>query len=445
MNRWSIANCIVFLVAATTIHAINLTGTVTGSSGNNVRGAIVSLVNNDLKDTTDRNGRFTLFDGVVDIVPRDIIPSVKAFTMEKSIVQFNMPQQTPVIIDLFDMQGNLLRPILNQTLPAGKYRYDIATDPLATRMIAVRVQAGQQGTIFRYLPMSNGYTAGSFRNRTTAGGISGLAKISSSVDSLLVEADGYESKTIILDTLFGEVNVTLDSVIPDLANFSFFVTSLKALRELSGSNNGFGGDLRFGHTGPGAGLRGADSICECIAERSLPGSKVKQWRAFLSITADENGQQVDAVDRIGNGPWYDRLGRLLAPDLDDLINARPQNGDPAIRNDLPNEDGVPNHQPDPNLPAVDNHHFLTGSDTEGRLYGDTFTCEDWTSTERSAGRPRIGFSWPASRRENWISGQTEGGCGAGVNLAQNGGSDPNNPIVGSGGGYGGFYCFALNP
>ena len=100
---------------------------------------------------------------------------------------------------------------------------------------------------------------------------------------------------------------------------------------------------------------------------------------------------------------------------------------------------------DPAMPAVDNHHFLTGSDTMGRLYGPNATCAGWTSTERTAGRPRIGFSWPAGGRMHWISGQDEGGCGAGVNLAQTGGSDPSNPIVGSGGGYGGFYCFAMSP
>mgnify|MGYP003541606380 CR=1 FL=1 len=34
-----------------------------------------------------------------------------------------------------------------------------------------------------------------------------------------------------------------------LAKFSFFVTSLKAIQELSKSTNGFGGDLRFGVVG----------------------------------------------------------------------------------------------------------------------------------------------------------------------------------------------------
>src|SRR5690242_11683854 len=51
-----------------------------------------------------------------------------------------------------------------------------------------------------------------------------------------------------------------------LDKFSFFVTSLAAMQALSGSQAGFGGDLRYGETGPGAGLRGADKICAAIAE-----------------------------------------------------------------------------------------------------------------------------------------------------------------------------------
>jgi hypothetical protein len=316
----------------------------------------------------------------------------------------------------------------------------------------------------------------------------------------------------------------------ELPLFSFFVTSLKALQELSGSQAGFGGDLRYGETGPGAGLRGADKICSTIAERSLPGAGAKEWRAFLSATTDENGKQVDAIDRVGEGPWYDRLGRLVAPAKQDLIGFRPAHGDSAIVNDLPNEDGVPNHQPDPTSAAVDNHDTLTGSNTEGRLYSPTATCLDWTTSEGSAGgRPRVGHSLPSSasggfpfptadggfpfpfprrdgglpfglmRRDggptfgfmspngappsgfppgfptgeggtftfppgfalgeagiaglvganfdygHWISSLDEAGCGAGVSIIEMGAPNPANPTVGSGGGYGGFYCFALSP
>ncbi|MCP4600398.1 MAG: hypothetical protein GY847_07685 [Proteobacteria bacterium] len=227
------------------------------------------------------------------------------------------------------------------------------------------------------------------------------------------------------------------------------MTSLAALRELSESQDGFGGDFRFGETGPGAGLRGADKICATIAEKSMPGSSAKQWRAFLSVTADETGNQVNAADRIGQGPWYDRMGRLLAPTLTDLLKNRPEGGDSAIKNDLPNENGIPNHRPDPTKPEVDNHHMLTGCNTSGQLSGPKATCNDWTTAvgSTSNGQPMCGLAWPRrlgeDRGSNWISGLSASGCAAGVGTE--GRPPPGSNTVGAGGGYGGFYCFALTP
>jgi hypothetical protein len=308
----------------------------------------------------------------------------------------------------------------------------------------------------------------------------------------------------------------LDSGTPDEGNpdptehFSFFVTSLKALQELSGNESGFGGDLRFGETGPGAGLRGADKICATIAERSLPGAGQKPWRAFLSAAAGEDGKPVNAIDRIGQGPWYDRLGRLLAANKTDLANTRPLNGNLIIQNDFPNEDGVPNHRPDPSQPAVDNHDMLTGSSATGLFYSATSTCLDWTAASGDKaleGRPRVGHSWPRTGAggggggfptdggmgpprdggmgggggprdggmggggggprdggggpggprgdggmgggmgdmNNWMSSLDESGCAPGVNLVEMGGPIESSNTVGSGGGYGGIYCFSLVP
>jgi hypothetical protein len=182
---------------------------------------------------------------------------------------------------------------------------------------------------------------------------------------------------------------------------------------------------------------------------SMPGSKVKVWRAFLSVTADASGKQVNAIDRIGTGPWYDRLGRLFGSTLADLKLQRP-NAEVAIKNDFPNEDGVPNHQPDPTKAAVDNHDLLTGTNDQGKLYSATATCLDWTNAvgnPQVSGKPRVGHSWPrgstTSAMNNWMSALDEGGCAPGINLVETGG--PNGVTVGCGGGYGGFYCFALNP
>ncbi len=290
-----------------------------------------------------------------------------------------------------------------------------------------------------------------------------------------------------------------DPVVPEGDRFSFFVTSYKVLQELSGTSNGFGGDLRFGETGPGAGLRGADKICATIAEKSKPGAGQKPWRAFLSAVADENGNQVDAIDRIGNGPWYDRLGRVFALAKADLLADRPTTADEAIKIDFPNEEGVPNHRPDPSVPEVDNHDMLTGSSTTGTLYAKTATCLDWTGAAgnlATEGKPRVGHSWtrsgagpgggfpgggppgggrPGGGRpgggfpdggfpdgglpdgggpggsidvgsiDNWMSSLTESGCAPGANLVEQGGPQANAVTVGSGGGYGGFYCFSLTP
>jgi hypothetical protein len=252
------------------------------------------------------------------------------------------------------------------------------------------------------------------------------------------------------------------------SKFSFFVTSQVAIVAVSKSDMGFGGDLTFGETGAGAGLRGADKICAAIAERGMPGAGSKPWRAFLSATDDGTGKQVDAVDRVGEGPWYDRKGRLFAARKADLVTTRPTGADPQIINDFPNEDGVPNHAPDGSK-QVDNHDVLTGTGENGKLFSATATCKDWTSSDgATGGKPRVGHSWPRSGptggfpgaggggggggslggigdTNNWMSALDEAGCGKGFNIVEMGPPNASNPTVGSGGGYGAIYCFSLTP
>jgi hypothetical protein len=262
---------------------------------------------------------------------------------------------------------------------------------------------------------------------------------------------------------------------PIADRFSFFLTSYSALHQLSGSPLGFGGDLRYGEAD---GLSGADKICREIAELSAPGAGQRTWRAFLSATHGPDGQPVHAIERIGRGPWYDRLGRLVAADVESLVSTRPIGADSAIIDDLPNELGVPNHAPDGTM-QYDNHDVLTGTGADGHLYKPdwSFTCRDWTSSQPMHGRPRVGHSWPRSGTpepgqhppiagsfamkprddeteqmtapddstevlDNWMSALDEAGCAPGATLFEQGPPRLENPTVGSGGGYGGFYCFA---
>jgi len=208
------------------------------------------------------------------------------------------------------------------------------------------------------------------------------------------------------------------------AHFSFFVTSLEAIRRESKNQNGYGGNL--------GGLAGADAICTRIAEAALPGSGAKGWKAFLSTST------VNAIERIGMGPWYDRNDKLVASNTAGLLQERPA-GTSTV-NDLPNELGLPNRA-GTGTGMDDNHDTITGSNTQGKWDGGA-TCSDWTSATGSEG-PRVGHSWPAQSGKSWIQAHTAPGCEPSVALTQTGAGSGNG--IGNGGGYGGFYCFALKP
>ncbi len=224
--------------------------------------------------------------------------------------------------------------------------------------------------------------------------------------------------------------------------FSFFAISYKAIQAKAGSAQGFGGDLRYG---TGDGLAGADKICTEVAEGSMAGNG-KTWKAYLSTST------VNAIDRVGEGPWYDRVGRLVTASKAGLLFTRPQGADSTIANDLPNEDGVPNHAPDGT--QVDNHDTLTGTNHLGTVFGSTAHCSNWTSsTASTSAKPRVGHTWPRGNTSassntagmaHWASALDESGCGKGVNLIETG-APGNDGTVGSGGGYGGWYCFATSP
>ena len=367
MFRMTLISLIFGMVFPLSAQLINVSGTVTNrTSGKPVVGAVITLHRHNLSAETDAQGVFSL-SGIFVVDPSPILPNIEKISFNSRVVILNLTKSSPVKIELFNMRGNLLGKVVDQPASAGVYRFDVMSHPMAAKMMIVRVAIGKHSSSFRCLSLSKGSRTVASSGAVSSGG-GRLAKTKEAIDTLVVGAPNYHNNIVpIASYEETSVNVTLDSNTTGLDKFSFFVTSLKALQDLSGSDSGFGGDLRFGKTGPGAGLLGADSICQCIAERSMPGSKVKKWRAFLSVHKGPDGNPVHARDRIGQGPWYDRVGRLIANDLNDLLKSRP-NADPEIKNDLPNEDGIPNHQPDPAKPAVDNHLTVTGSDYIGMLY-----------------------------------------------------------------------------
>jgi hypothetical protein len=83
------------------------------------------------------------------------------------------------------------------------------------------------------------------------------------------------------------------------ADMSFFVTSV--------APEGKGGNL--------GGLAGADAYCQSLAQAVGAGNKT--WRAYLSTNALAT-PPVAARERIGNGPWYNAKGAIIAFNVADL-------------------------------------------------------------------------------------------------------------------------------
>jgi hypothetical protein len=187
---------------------------------------------------------------------------------------------------------------------------------------------------------------------------------------------------------------------------TFFVTS---------DGPGNGGDL--------GGLAGADALCQSLAASAGRGDAT--WRAYLSQAASGGMRAVHARDRIGDGPWHNAKGEIIAANVADLhedrnnvrgYTALNENGEEVAGRGAP----------------VNRHDILTGSDSAGRLAGDaaTATCNNWTSssddhTARLGHHDRLG-----GPNASWNSVHTSRGCSQ-------------QALVGTGGD-GLLYCFAAD-
>ncbi len=184
---------------------------------------------------------------------------------------------------------------------------------------------------------------------------------------------------------------------------SFFVTSV---------GSGEGGNL--------GGLEGADAHCQSLAAAVGAGDRV--WRAYLSTIDLGGGEGGDARDRIGEGPWFNAEGVLIAANLDDLHTegANNINKETALT-----EAGaiVPGRGDSPNQ-----HDILTGTLQDGTAANAT--CINWTSS---------------SNDQSTIVGHTDlQGNPSGINFwnySHGTRGCSQEALVGTGGaGY--FYCFA---
>ena len=180
-------------------------------------------------------------------------------------------------------------------------------------------------------------------------------------------------------------------------------------------------------TGNLGGLRGADAICQNLA--SVVGAGNKTWRAYLSVERDaSNGNRpTDARSRIGNGPWFNAKGVMVAANLTALHALK---GDSTL---FITEKGEPINGQWVGSPAPVQHDIMTGSNADGTLMTG-FTCGDWTSdSTTTVGQVGHSDGFGPNRDtsgtlSSWNSAHANQNC---ANTAPRGGA-------------GRIYCFARN-
>ena len=178
-------------------------------------------------------------------------------------------------------------------------------------------------------------------------------------------------------------------------------------------------------TGNLGGLAGADATCQRLAAAVGQGSRT--WRAYLSAERDAANadQPANARDRIGNGPWHNAAGTVVANSLNEL-HAR--SGDASLFVD---ERGQRINGQWTGSPTPIQHDILTGSNADGTLLRG-FTCADWTSAS-SSDVGQVGHS------DGMGPNQSTAGALASWNSAH---ANQNCADTAPRGGGGRFYCFA---
>ena len=174
-----------------------------------------------------------------------------------------------------------------------------------------------------------------------------------------------------------------------------------------------GGDL--------GGLAGADAHCQTLA--TAVGAGGKTWRAYLSTNT------ANAKDRIGNGPWHNAQGTLIAQNVADLHSA---NNKITAETALTEKGTAPNYlggNPPAPLAQPLQHDILTGTNEDGTA--SEMTCSNWT--DGADAQAMLGHADRLGRNpgvNSWNAIHPSQGCSM-EKLAVSGGA-------------GMFYCFATN-
>lgn len=184
---------------------VNLRGKVTNSSGQGISGAIVTLVGQDLKDTTDGSGAYALVRTSSAVSPAS--PRHENIVFHRGGMELHLAAPASVKIEIFDLKANLLEERNFGEVPAGEFRWNMSKDFGAPSLLVVRATIGGRVSTFQYSPLlSRTYSLNPSAEPRNA-----LARTNATaaLGSLEFKANGYATKVVDISSYDETVNVTL--------------------------------------------------------------------------------------------------------------------------------------------------------------------------------------------------------------------------------------------
>jgi len=203
-----ILSLILALGAISQAQTVNLRGKVTTSGGQGISGAIVTLVGQNLKDTTDANGAYALTRSTTSVSPS--VPLNENIVFNRGMLELHLAAPASVKIEVFDLSANLIKEKNFSEVSSGVLRWNMNDDFGAANLLIVRATIGGRVSTFHYSPLVSGKYAvkssaepSNVLARTTAG---------AAVGSLEFKATGYATKVVDVSSYDSTVNVSLGTV-----------------------------------------------------------------------------------------------------------------------------------------------------------------------------------------------------------------------------------------
>jgi O-glycosyl hydrolase len=212
-----VALCL-FILAGLTFSSpvtVNLAGTVSDKSSKPIANAIVTLVKQNLKDTTGADGKYS-FGGGVATYFQAVAPQTESISMNSGVVQLTLRKSSPVKVEIFDAKGTLIKKEVVQNAAAGVYHFNIAKNCMATSLLVVKAAIGDREESFRYMTLGSGKNTLNQPDAFLPSKGAGLAKLAAAVDTLMATAIGFKTKSLAITSYDNQkLDIALDSITGD--------------------------------------------------------------------------------------------------------------------------------------------------------------------------------------------------------------------------------------